>query len=48
VLVPWPVSGTAIAITLLIVAEAAETWYLHHRRRQFVSAPTLPATGPPR
>jgi len=35
VALPLPVSGTTIAITLLIAAEAAETWYLHHRRRQF-------------
>jgi len=46
VLLPLPVSGTTLAIALLIIAEAAETWYLHRRRRQLVSAPALPAVSP--
>ena len=37
-LLPLPVSGTLVAIALLIAAEAAETWYLHHRRRRLLTA----------
>jgi len=45
VLLPLPVSGTAVAVALLIAAEAAETWYLHHRRR-LVIRQGLPAGLP--
>jgi hypothetical protein len=40
-LLPPFASGTAIAIALLIGAEAYETWYLHHQR-QLNPAPTPP------
>jgi hypothetical protein len=33
-----PVSGTMVAIALLVAAEAAETWYLHHRRNRLLPA----------
>jgi hypothetical protein len=37
VLLPSPVSGTMIAIILLIAAEVAEIWYLQRRRRDHMS-----------
>jgi hypothetical protein len=32
-----PVSGTIVAIALLVAAEAAEAWYLHHRRSDLLA-----------
>ena len=39
---PLPLSGTAVAIALLVVSEAAETWYLHQQRGK-----RLPGRLPP-
>ncbi len=44
---PLPVSGTAIAVALLVTAEAAETWYLHHRRRRLLHGTIAGDTAPP-
>jgi len=44
---PLPVSGTAIAVALLVTAEAAETWYLHHRRSRLLHGTIAGDTASP-
>jgi hypothetical protein len=47
VLKPLPVSGTAVAIALLVMAEAAETWYLHRQRSRLLPGIVADRQVPP-
>ncbi|MHB8707431.1 MAG: MATE family efflux transporter [Desulfuromonadales bacterium] len=47
VLNPVPVSGTAVAIALLVMAEAAETWYLHRQRSRLLPGIVADRQVPP-
>jgi hypothetical protein len=46
-LLQLPVSGTVIAVALLVTAEAAETWYLHHRRSRLLAGVVAGAAANP-